>query len=439
MNVRARSTAIVRAASGSGFLYGWLLVALFVEYARPTNQLTWLEFPHFYSVIPMSLLVVSMFASGLRPMNEVFADRLAKWVMLLFGMIILSIPLADVKQSAFETATSVLGSIFFFILISRLVTSESRLRGIAVTLLVAHLYLLAVNIEVITVGDRSYYLTGGTFLGDGNDYSLSLCILFPLVVEAALNARTFLSRNLLWSGIVVVILAITATQSRGGTLGLAGVLIYLWLRSSKKMVGLVGIVMVAAIVLVYSPPGYFDRMSSMTNMEVDGSAQGRIDAWKAAIGMVAHNPVLGIGAGNFARRWGLNAHSTYFLALAELGLFGFACVLMLVFGNMRAHARLRMQILARAGPHPDADSLRVARMLNLMIAAALGFAIAGGFLSATYYPHMFVLSGLMISGRIIAASAVKLHQNPPVIAKGAHGRVRLAAPKEGARRASKSL
>ena len=43
MNVRAQSmpgTAVRATAPRAGFLYGWLLLALFVEYARPASVLS---------------------------------------------------------------------------------------------------------------------------------------------------------------------------------------------------------------------------------------------------------------------------------------------------------------------------------------------------------------------------------------------------------------
>lgn len=328
MNVRARSVGIprTRAEAGSGFLYGWLLVALFVEYARPSNQLPWLEFPFFYSIVPMSLLVVSMFAPGLRPMKDIFADRLAKWVLIFFGIILLSFVFTGFSSYASGVMQTVLGYVFLFILIARIVMTEERLRLVIVTLVIAHVYLLAVNLEVLTNPSERQYLTGGTFLGDGNDYSLSLCILFPCMVEVALSSRKFVWKLLAWASSALIVLAIIATQSRGGTLGLAAVLLYLWLRSTRKMVSMVGIAMVGLLVLIYAPPQYFQRMGTVSSMTIDGSAQGRIDMWKASIGMVAHNPVLGIGAGHFGPRWRKTAHSTYFLVMGELGLPGLLCV-----------------------------------------------------------------------------------------------------------------
>ncbi len=44
-------------------------------------------------------------------------------------------------------------------------------------------------------------------------------------------------------------------------------------------------------------------------------------------------------------------------------------------------------------------------MLYLLNASLIGFAIAGAFLSAAYYPHIFVLTALMISARRIASAA----------------------------------
>ena len=44
-------------------------------------------------------------------------------------------------------------------------------------------------------------------------------------------------------------------------------------------------------------------------------------------------------------------------------------------------------------------------MLDLLNAGMVGFAVAGAFLSATYYPHMYVLTALLISARIFASRA----------------------------------
>ena len=413
MNVRAQTVdnTTTRAQPGTGFLYGWLLVALFVEYARPTNQLTFLEFPFFYSLVPMTLLLVQSFAQGLRPMKEIFADQIAKWVLIFLGVITLSWAATGFDAFGSSVFQAMLGYMFLFFLIARIVTSESRLRGVIIALVVAHFYLLAMNFNVLTDPTQRQYLVGGTFLGDGNDYSLSMCILIPCMIEVALSARSKLRKLLSWASVIVIIMAIIATQSRGGTLGIAAVMAYLWWRSPKKAVAAVAILMVAGIMLLYAPAQYFQRMGTVTGMTIDGSAQGRLDAWSGAIGMGAKNPLLGIGAGQFGARWGRTAHSTYMLAFAELGLPGFLCVIMLVFGNIRASLRMRNAVLTRAGPDPEPDLTRKLRLLDLTNVGMVAFAVTGAFLSATYYPHIYVVAALLISARIIAARTAGLQHD----------------------------
>ena len=187
VNTRAACAGLPRAETGGGILYGWLLVAIFIEYARPSNQLTFLEFPFFYSIVPLTLLLASLAAPGLRPIKDVFADRLAKWVLIFFGITFVSFVVNGFSAASFEVVRSVLGYVFLFILIARIATTEKRIKGVIVALVLAHLYLLAMNFNVLTDPTTRQYLVGGTFLGDGNDYSLSLCILFPCMIGIALG------------------------------------------------------------------------------------------------------------------------------------------------------------------------------------------------------------------------------------------------------------
>jgi hypothetical protein len=404
MNVRAQPIVKprTRAEPGTGFLYGWLLLVLFIEYARPASVFTFLDFPFFYSIPPLSLLVVTLFAPGLRSMQEIFADKITKWVFILLGLVFVSVLLAPMKEIAWNIATMVLGRVFLFVMICRLMTSESRIRGVIVTLFLAHAFLLSMNMDVLLNPETRNYIDGATFLGDGNDFSLSLCLLLPCMVEIALASRKTFVKVIAWAGVTTMVLAVVATQSRGGTLGLIAVFGYLWWRSPKKLVTMIAIGMIGIAVLAFAPPEYYTRMATMQDTASDGSAQGRINAWKGAIGMGAKNP-LGIGAGHFGARWGLTAHSTYMLAFAELGPLGLTCVLMLVFGNLRANARLRAKLLQKALADKGQALRESTRMLDLMNAGMVGFAVAGAFLSATYYPHVYVLSGLLISARILAA------------------------------------
>jgi putative inorganic carbon (hco3(-)) transporter len=401
VNVRAQSlprgAEQTAAPARAGFLYGWLLLALFVEYARPASVLSFLDFPYFYSIVPLSLLFVSMFTPGLRPMSEIFSDRIAKYVAILFFLVLIAIPLAHTTEFSIKVAEQVVGRVFLGLLIARLVTTLARVRGVVVSLFLAHMFLLAMNPEALFNPETRNYIQGGSFLGDGNDYALSLCLLLPCVIEMGLSTKSKIWRLVCYTGALVIVFAIIATQSRGGTLGLLAVLGWLWWRSPRKVVAGVAIAVIAIAGLLYAPAEYFSRMDTLTTGATDRSAQQRINAWKGAIGMGLKNPVFGVGTGHFSQRWGMTAHSTYMLTLAELGLPGFVCVLMLVFGNIVDNARMRTRLLARAGPSADNPARNMARTVDLFTTAMVGFAVPGAFLSAAYYPHIYVLTGLLIS------------------------------------------
>lgn len=402
------------------YLYWWLLLAIFFEYARPGSFVPGINALKLNSLIPLSLLVFCVFARGLRPIEEIIKDPLTKWLLIYFTLIALSMAHGKITLYAYNVSTGTLGYVFLFFIIVRIVTSNERLIGIFTTLIVAHLFLLLMNPAVVLNPEQRNYIDGATFLGDGNDFSLSVCILLPMTIALALNAQAKWHRLLWWGILVLLVLAIISSSSRGATLGLIAVAGYLWLISPRKVLTLIGVALVVVIVLAFAPDFYFQRMDTIAAYEEDGSAMGRINAWKASLRMVADHPLLGVAAGHFPHamasssyrppdavvgRW-LTAHSVYFLVLGELGLPGILVLLILIFGNMRASSLLRRHLLATTAMPDERRRVESARLLYLLNVSMVGLAVPGAFLSVAYYPHLFVLTGLMVSCRCIARGVV---------------------------------
>ena len=443
---RLRATAEVPEAA-TRYLYWWLLLALFFEYARPAAFVPALNVIKLQSLVPLSLFVVTIFASGLRPLKEVFRDPLAKWILIYFAIIAFSVLTADFPLRAYNVAKGVFGHLLMFFMVVRIATTPGRIRGVYVALIVAHLFLLLMNPQVVLNPAQRSYIQGGSFLGDGNDFSLSLCILLPMTIELALAASTRKWRFVCWGLLLLLVLTIVANSSRGATLGMIAVGGYLWLRSPRKLLTLAGIGVIGLLLLVYAPGSYFDRMGGIANYQDDGSAMGRIHAWKGAIRMFHDNPLLGVSAGHFPIAYGtryrppdagsmawLTAHSMYFLVLGELGLPGITALLVLLLGNMWANTRVQRQLRhdSGSGPTGPPQSLPEAeRMLYLLNASMIGFAVAGAFLSVAYYPHIFVMTALMIAARSATSTAPATpdgrsfaHAKPPIMRRRSIGQGR---------------
>lgn len=408
---RARTTA--HKESG-GLLYGWLLVAIFFEYARPGAFVPALAALPLNSAIPLGLLLVTCFASRLRPVETIWRDRTTRWLLFYFGLVALSVLHASVQTYAWRVFIATLGYLFLFIVIVRIVTTQARLHGVIATLLVSHVFLVGMNPNAVLNPEARNYIIGGTFLGDGNDFALSLCILLPLSVGLALALKARFRRTLVWIFSAVVLLAIIASQSRGGTLGLAAALGYLWWGSKRRGYGIFALGLCAVGVLMYAPEAYFQRMRTISTYEADSSATARIAAWKAGAKMALHNPVLGVGSGNFPnnfpryrdadgpRRW-MTAHSMYFLVLGELGLPGIVALLALVFGSLRANRQIEKSKDFAQQPRPPPEAAAGLHMVRYLNAAIVGFAVAGAFLSVAYYPHIFMLAALCVAQRALLA------------------------------------
>ena len=122
-------------------------------------------------------------------------------------------------------------------------------------------------------------------------------------------------------------------------------------------------------------------------------------------------------------RW-LTAHSMYFLVLGELGIPGLVVLLVLIIGGIVA--TLRSRRLCPANPQNDGRTGKpeMSRMLYLLATSMVGFSIAGAFLSVAYYPHIFVLTGILVSARSIAHARQPILRAPGAL-RGKGGRAQV--------------
>lgn len=89
------------------------------------------------------------------------------------------------------------------------------------------------------------------------------------------------------------------------------------------------------------------------------------------------------------------AHSSYFLILGELGIPGIIFLLAIIISNFRAGERTLQEMKTRVTERDD-----TCRNLVIALNASLvAFAVGGAFLSAAYYPHIYLLAALLECGR----------------------------------------
>ena len=392
-----------------------LVLFFILEYVRPTSFFPALTPLHLNSVVPLMAVVFSLVSSGDHRLKEPAGDRNMIFIGILIGLLAISIPFAALSDPALKVFESVLGYGLVSWVVAREVTTFDRLATIFRTLILIHVVVVLLSPQILLdPASRTHVIASGSFLGDGNDFALSVNVVIPFCLFLLFGAKRLPSRIVHAVMLLLLVVCVIASQSRGGTLALLATGAYFWLRSGKKLT--FGMLAIAAlgVILIYAPPSYFDRMDTIAN-PADGSAQGRLISWTYAWNIALQSPILGVGAGNFPYLHHQTAHSIYFLILGELGFPGLIVLISLIAWNLGANRRLSAE-LKRQGNEAGQQ------LLASLSCSLLAFAIGGAFLSAIYYPHAYVLAGLLTAGRRIAlagatgsvAPVIEPASRPPV-------------------------
>ena len=386
----------------AGMVYKALLLFFLFEYARPGNFIPGMDALHVNSLIPIGVALGALFGRSPVSRGQFFQETNTRFMCVFLAMLVVSVMFAIVTSNAFEVTKNVFSYMLIYMALVRQLGDVDRIKGVMKTLVLVHVLIIGLTPQMLLATDR-VSVNAGAFLGDGNDFALSVNVCLPFSLFLMLEAST--TRTRIFWGLIVLLLvmSIVVTQSRGGTIALVIVGLYFWAKSRRK--ALTAAMAACAVVLVVyaAPPGYFERIKTTTNTEED-SAAGRITAWKTSFKIALGSPLLGAGAGNFpvafgsinGGRW-MTAHSIYFLLLGELGFPGLILLLALIFANLAANARLQRKLKNHASPRAPT----MASLLTCTSASLIGFAIAGAFLSASYYPHIYVVCGLLSATRYV--------------------------------------
>jgi probable O-glycosylation ligase (exosortase A-associated) len=206
-------------------------------------------------------------------------------------------------------------------------------------------YALKNGLATFLSGGSLYIIRGpGGMLEDNNDFALAMAMSVPILVGLGLSELRPLYKK--WFALCVPLAGLTviATRSRGGALSLGLALSIIIWRSKNRVAGIVLGVILAVIGLALAPAEWYERIATLQNVEDDGSAMGRIRAWKVARDMIMDNPIFGVGFERFQANYldydpagaggGMKtrvAHNAYLQIWSETGTPAFLAYVGLMF------------------------------------------------------------------------------------------------------------
>lgn len=378
--------------------YYGLILTWVLDYLRPGATSPVVGALKLYTVVPLGTFLISLATQSRASHGQIVKSPSLHWLLFFLLWILLSASVALNTEATFMRLNAAFGYVLMFYVIVRVGDDVDRINGLMRALAMIHIVLIVLNPDILLKPEERTYLAEVTFLGDGNDFALSVCFVFPMVFYVYNRAQSRFWKSVYLALLVTLALAVIGTQSRGGSLGIAASLFYIWWKGRNKALGAIAIAMLLVAGLLFAGPAYFSRMSTLANVDADGSAQGRLDAWAvAAYEGGVKSPVLGVGAGNFPLyNHGHTAHSIYFLALGELGIPGAIFAVGYIVWNLRRNSRTIRRL--EKGPESVREAFRP--LFVYLSASTVGLAVAGAFLSALYYPHIFIMGGLSLAAHL---------------------------------------
>lgn len=254
-------------------------------------------------------------------------------------------------------------------------------------------------------GAEKVWGPSGSFIEGNNELAVAILMAIPLMVYLySVTQHKILKRGLL-TAIPLSLISAIGTQSRGALLAFGAVTAFLWVKSDKKfVVGLVLIVFTIGLI-AFMPESWHKRMDTINTYDTDASAMGRLNAWEYAYN-AANDNLLGVGFESWSEitfaLYAPNpndvhaAHSIYFSVLADHGWIGLFMFLLIFYLSWK---KLKTLIEISAEKEALKDINFLAKMLQVSF---IGYLVGGAFLSLSYFDLPWhLVSFVVIIERII--------------------------------------
>jgi probable O-glycosylation ligase (exosortase A-associated) len=366
-------------------MWSWL------AYMNP-HRLTW-GFAHdlpFSQMVALVTIVGFIFSSSRKPF---LWNRETLLLGMLWAWFAITCTGAFYPEDAWRKFADFSKILLMAVLVVPLFQDRQKIRMLLLVI-AASLGFYGVKGGVFALGTGGQYMVLGppdSFFEANTELALVLNMALPFLLYLAKEEPRRWLRLSLYGAFGLTMLAVPFTYSRGGLIGLAVVLVVLFVKARRRVL-LVPVVAAGLVAFfMFAPPQWISRMQTLENVQEDGSANLRLMSGRVALSIAEDYPVFGGGFKVFVHRatydiympeyprsFGHDAHSIYFNLIGEHGWVGLWLFVSLVTTVLLRLYQLRR--LARA--HPEiAWAGNYAHMLQASIATYL---TTGAFLSVAY-------------------------------------------------------
>lgn len=364
-----------------------------------------LPYVFIFALITLALVVFRKDA-----IRQAFEPNRTAVLMILFvihGLVSASLAYPGLERN-WELWGNVAKTVLFCLLMPMLANDRFRIHAIVVMMALALSFHGVLDGLKFIASAGAHNAQSNPKFGDNNHLSLILVMALPILYYLQHYAASRVARWAFMGALVLTLLAVMATNSRAGLLGLLVVGVALVLTTRRRWSGLASVALAAVLLTQVAPEDWTERMQTIQSADEDASFMGRVTAWKVSSAIAMEHPfagggfralqsvpvwdqfksepgLLGFVDTPVLNRSGVAAHSIWFEVMGDLGfvgLFLFVALLVNAFFTRR-----QVWKLVRANGAEQRWAGDLADMIGISL---LAFVVTGSSLSAAYFELPYV-------------------------------------------------
>ncbi len=332
-------------------------------------------------------------------------------LMILFTLWLVVAQLAALQPDfSFPYFDRSLRMLVLALLALALLTTKARLHALVwvYVLCIAFFSVKGGAFTLLTGGQYRVYGPDNSMIDDNNHLGLVMVSVVPLIHYLWQHSGQRWVRLGLMGTLVLTVLCVLGTYSRGAFIAGGVMLVMFWWRSRAKLQTAALALAAAVPAWFFMPQRYYERIASIGQAGEDTSFMDRVGMWELCWNIALGRPLTGAGPRGHYVQWIADhfmadppvaraAHSVYFELLGSMGFPGLLLFLALCWASWRACAVVMRQCRDRPG-------LRWARDLAAMNQAGMaGFLVGGAALSMEFWPGVWLQFALAGALRAVVA------------------------------------
>ncbi len=327
--------------------------------------------------------------------------------------------------------TDLLKSFGFLLLVAALLTTRMRVHALVwlIVLAIGYFGVKGGLFTIISGGNDHVYGPPNSILSDNNQLAVGLLTVLPLMNYLRLMSAHRMVRLGLIIAMLLTVIAVVGTYSRGGLLALFAMSAFLWWNSKGRIKSGILIAIGLMVAISIMPSQWTSRMYSIQHFHHSDSANDRLTVWRQAFGIALANPIVGAGfkataTPSVIHRYYPDAHqrATHSIWFQIVSQGGFPLLGIFIALNVVSVIKLH-RIRWRTRGDPALQWIdQLCRMIEVSMIA---FLVGGSFLSLGYYSLFYTLLvvvgalGAIVQTVPVSTTAVESGRAKPAIMRGA--------------------